>query len=193
MYLYLPLSGWPEVVDAHPEEAAISDKIGAIPVRTATPGGTFGFFLRDDCGSRGMGVNPAASLMATVAAGAPAPILGPVVVTSLRTFEVEGAPPGWMAGGVVCMDSDTATKLHTLAENVQYALLDLDDRISSNVEDPHGWARSVRYMIENIQRIKVPEGYPSLPRMLRAAKKDPVADAFAKLGIDVVPQDDTTV
>lgn len=202
MFLFLPDAGWPRIIDQHPSVALISDTIGGMVSRLAIVSSNFGLCVRDDCGERHLPVNPAASVIASFAAHGPVPILGPAVLHALSDNTVQ-LPTGDLMGNTACMSTEAAEQLRTLAEDVMYAKLGQDARISERGQDGgSGWADGVRSMLEHIGKVRIPDGYPDAKRMIerwgaaeRARVGDPVADEFARAGLNVKPYnaDDFTI
>jgi hypothetical protein len=194
MYLFLPVTGWPEVVDQTPTDPVISDKLGgALLCRGALPNGQMVILMRSDAAE--LPINPSASVLASFATGKTLPIRGPVAVA-----DMEGVPV--LREGVLGLDShikDMATAkaydLLALAEDVSYAMLGQHDQIS-RVDDGKAsvWAEQIRHLVANAEAEPLLDGYPDayevskrLAAKQRAAAGDEVAVLFARLGLNVAP------
>lgn len=79
MFVFIPVDGWPKVVDAEPTDARLSDELGAIPFPTAIAP-SLGLMIHEDQPNQ-LGLNVGASYVASLIIGATAPVFGPACLT----------------------------------------------------------------------------------------------------------------
>jgi hypothetical protein len=119
MFVFIPVDGWPKVVDAEPSDDRLSDELGAIPFPTAIAP-SLGLMIHEDQ-PNGLGLNVGASYVASLIIGATAPVFGPACL-ALIDAPIQFIDGDGMTGSIGACVSLPAYDAQMLAEMAAEAL-----------------------------------------------------------------------
>lgn len=184
-FLLIPTTGPSRLVERHPTGASVSDALGgATMISVPVPAEGIALVARELVeGDNSDSLNLAASVIATAAAGRKTILLGPVALCALRIVMDEST--GSFIGQVTCMSREDADAYAEMTADLWAAHGHHDNLLSERAQQRDGWADDARRLMSELATTPYPE---NLLGESVAANVDPIAQLFAKLGIDVAPK-----